>query len=93
MLKTLFSLAACAVPALAGSSDDTIANDLAAMQCQAVTTPSGSVFSLSGLEAPGGGYSYRLPSHDLLLWNYCTYLENTDYQYAYMRGLNVCVAN
>jgi hypothetical protein len=76
MFKSIFALAATSLPLAYGFSDQL--NDAAAVQCQAVTTTSGSVFNIEGIEKEGSDYKKSVPladgsGNEDLIWNYCTY--------------------
>ena len=97
MFKTLMGLA-MAVPALAIEG---VKDDLAEVQCQAMTTDSGTIFSVTGIE---GADDYRVNVSDdhvsgkSLIFNYCTYVEGSSGVYGIYRTLadpskDVVVAN
>ena len=100
MFKSLMGLA-MAVPALAGVTKDTIKEDLADTQCQALTTSSGTVFSIGDIEGVDD-YSVNVKDDGVsgysLVFNYCTFVEGTTGTYGIYRKLgdkskDVVVAN
>ena len=97
MFKTLMGLA-MAVPALAIEG---VKDDLAEMQCQAMTTDSGTVFSVTGIEHPEH-YIVNVKDDGVsgksLIFNYCTYVDSSSGVYGIYRTLadpskDVVVAN
>jgi len=67
--KSIFALAAAAVPALAGSLDDA-----AEVQCHALTTSSATIFNIEGVESATDYTSViEGATGSTLTWNYCTY--------------------
>jgi len=67
--KSIFSMAAAVVPALAVSLDDA-----AETQCHALTTSSATIFNIEGVEG-ATDYTSAIEgaTNSTLTWNYCTY--------------------